>query len=46
MNCFASLPPVPLCEVVADVDSDHDYETVDDTLVTMVKNAQENVGFF
>ncbi|AWO96274.1 Hypothetical protein SMAX5B_012077 [Scophthalmus maximus] len=37
---------VPLCEVVADVDSDHDYETVDDTFVTMVKNAQENVGFF
>lgn len=37
---------VPLCSVAADVDSDHDYETVDETLVTMMKVAQENVMFY
>lgn len=30
----------------ADVDSDHDYETVDDTLVTMIKKAQEDIMFY
>nr|XP_046254966.1 protein THEMIS2 isoform X2 [Scatophagus argus] len=33
-------------DVAADVDSDHDYETVDDALVTMMKAAQENVMFY
>ncbi|XP_035527722.1 protein THEMIS2 [Morone saxatilis] len=37
---------VLVCEVEADVDSDHDYETVDDNLVTMMKAAQENVMFY
>uniref|UniRef100_UPI0037E88169 protein THEMIS2 n=1 Tax=Semicossyphus pulcher TaxID=241346 RepID=UPI0037E88169 len=37
---------VPLCEVEADVDSDHDYETVDDTLFEMMKKAQESVMFY
>ncbi|XP_070822788.1 protein THEMIS2 [Chaetodon trifascialis] len=37
---------VPLCSVAADVDSDHDYETVDESLVTMMKVAQENVMFY
>lgn len=38
--------PVSLCDVEPDVDSDHDYETVDDTLTTMLKKAQENVMFY
>ncbi|KAF1388204.1 hypothetical protein PFLUV_G00087770 [Perca fluviatilis] len=37
---------VPLGDVEADVDSDHDYETVDDTFTTMMKKAQENVMFY
>ncbi|TMS10841.1 Protein THEMIS2 [Larimichthys crocea] len=35
-----------LCDVAADVDSDHDYETVDESLMAMMKTAQENVQFF
>lgn len=27
-------------------DSDHDYETVDDTLAVMMKKAQENVMYY
>ncbi|XP_049440294.1 protein THEMIS2 [Epinephelus fuscoguttatus] len=34
------------CHVAADVDSDHDYETVDDSFVTMMKTAQENVMYY
>ncbi|XP_028280748.1 protein THEMIS2 [Parambassis ranga] len=30
-------------DVAADVDSDHDYESVDETLAVMMKTAQENV---
>lgn len=37
---------VPVCDVAADVDSDHDYESLDETLVTMMKTAQENVRFY
>ncbi|XP_041842903.1 protein THEMIS2 [Melanotaenia boesemani] len=37
---------VPLCDVPADVESDHDYEIVDDSLVSMVKTAQENAMFY
>ncbi|XP_070768559.1 protein THEMIS2 [Enoplosus armatus] len=37
---------VPLSDVAADVDSDHDYETVDETLVAMVTKAQENIVFY
>ncbi|XP_030250030.1 protein THEMIS2 [Sparus aurata] len=36
----------PSCEVEVDSDSDHDYETVDETLLSMVKAAQENVMFY
>lgn len=43
---YASLPPVQLCEVAPDVDSDHDYETVDDTLPALMRKAQENVMFY
>uniref|UniRef100_A0A3Q2TWH5 Thymocyte selection associated family member 2 n=1 Tax=Fundulus heteroclitus TaxID=8078 RepID=A0A3Q2TWH5_FUNHE len=32
--------------LTADVESDHDYETVDDSLVAMVKTAQESVPFY
>ncbi|KAK5861914.1 hypothetical protein PBY51_017352 [Eleginops maclovinus] len=35
-----------LHEVAADVDSDHDYETVDETFATILKNAQQNVMFY
>ncbi|XP_043973958.1 protein THEMIS2 [Gambusia affinis] len=35
-----------VCDVAADVESDHDYETVDETLVAVVKTAQENVMFY
>uniref|UniRef100_A0A3Q3JT28 CABIT domain-containing protein n=1 Tax=Monopterus albus TaxID=43700 RepID=A0A3Q3JT28_MONAL len=35
-----------LHDASADVDSDHDYETVDDTLVTMIKKAQEDIMFY
>ncbi|XP_074539908.1 protein THEMIS2 [Halichoeres trimaculatus] len=37
---------VSLPEVEADVDSDHDYETVDETLMDMMKTAQESVIFY
>ncbi|KAM6994745.1 protein THEMIS2 [Tautogolabrus adspersus] len=37
---------VPLCEVEADVDSDHDYETLDESLMEMMKTAQESIVFF
>ncbi|XP_023118206.2 protein THEMIS2 [Amphiprion ocellaris] len=37
---------VPLGDLEADVDSDHDYETVDDTFSVIVKKAQENVMFY
>ncbi|XP_035020070.1 protein THEMIS2 [Hippoglossus stenolepis] len=33
-------------KVAADVDSDHDYETVDEDLFTMIKESQENVKFY
>lgn len=32
--------------MATDVESDHDYETVDETLVAVVKTAQENVMFY
>ncbi|XP_047216251.1 protein THEMIS2 [Girardinichthys multiradiatus] len=35
-----------LCGVAADVDSDHDYETMDESLVAMVKTAEESVMFY
>ncbi|XP_071325957.1 protein THEMIS2 [Trachinotus anak] len=41
-----SMKKAPVSNVEADVDSDHDYETVDDNLATMVKKAQENVMFY
>ncbi|XP_040899870.1 protein THEMIS2 [Toxotes jaculatrix] len=41
-----SLKKEMLSEVAADVDSDHDYETVDDHLATMMKKAQENVMYY
>lgn len=44
--CTTASPPVPRNDVAADVDSDHDYETLDETLVTMMKKAQENVIFY
>ncbi|KAM7421243.1 hypothetical protein PAMA_015407 [Pampus argenteus] len=37
---------VSLTDVAADVDSDHDYEVVDETLAAMMKNAQENILFY
>lgn len=37
---------VSLTDVAADVDSDHDYELVDETLAAMMKKAQENVVFY
>uniref|UniRef100_A0A3P8S9A4 Thymocyte selection associated family member 2 n=1 Tax=Amphiprion percula TaxID=161767 RepID=A0A3P8S9A4_AMPPE len=37
---------MPLGDLEADVDSDHDYETVDDTFSVIVKKAQENVMFY
>lgn len=37
---------VPLGDVESDAESDHDYEIVEDTLVTMMKKAQENVIFY
>ncbi|KAI3361210.1 hypothetical protein L3Q82_013410 [Scortum barcoo] len=37
---------VPLCDVDADVDSDHDYETVDETLISVMRNAQESIIFY
>ncbi|XP_070692276.1 protein THEMIS2 [Pempheris klunzingeri] len=37
---------VSLHDVTADVDSDHDYETVDETLVEMMKTARENIMFY
>ncbi|XP_029928255.1 protein THEMIS2 [Myripristis murdjan] len=37
---------VTLCDVQADVDSDHDYEMVDETMADMVKRAQESVMFY
>lgn len=38
--------PVQLCDIKADEDSDHDYEIVDDSFSTMMKQAQENVMFY
>ncbi|XP_062279263.1 protein THEMIS2 [Scomber scombrus] len=35
-----------LSDIAADVDSDHDYEIVDETLSAMMKKAQENVLFY
>ncbi|KAJ4931387.1 hypothetical protein JOQ06_025684 [Pogonophryne albipinna] len=37
---------VHLPEITPDVDSDHDYETVDETFTTILKDAQENVMFY
>ncbi|KAF7226861.1 protein THEMIS2 isoform X1 [Nothobranchius furzeri] len=35
----------PTSDVTACVDSDHDYETLDESLASMVKSAQESVAF-
>ncbi|KAM3614808.1 uncharacterized protein V6R79_019218 [Siganus canaliculatus] len=37
---------VPPSNVAADVDSDHDYEDVNETLIETVRKAQENVMFY
>ncbi|KAM9852606.1 protein THEMIS2 [Aulostomus maculatus] len=37
---------VPVCDVQTDVDSDHEYEHVDQTLSSMVKNTPENFIFW
>nr|XP_019948307.1 PREDICTED: protein THEMIS2 [Paralichthys olivaceus]XP_019948308.1 PREDICTED: protein THEMIS2 [Paralichthys olivaceus]XP_019948309.1 PREDICTED: protein THEMIS2 [Paralichthys olivaceus] len=37
---------VSIKTAVADVDSDHDYETVDDSLLTMMQESQNNVKFY
>ncbi|XP_030013953.1 protein THEMIS2 isoform X2 [Sphaeramia orbicularis] len=34
------------CDATADVDSDHDYEDMNDELAEMVRKAQENVAFY
>ncbi|XP_023256872.1 protein THEMIS2 [Seriola lalandi dorsalis] len=41
-----SLKIAAVCDIVADEDSDHDYEMVDDNFATMMKKAQENVMFY
>lgn len=33
-------------DLSADLDSDHDYETINETLVSVVKKAQEDVMFY
>lgn len=33
-------------DVPVDLDSDHDYETVDETLVNVVRKAQENILYY
>ncbi|XP_034731100.1 protein THEMIS2 [Etheostoma cragini] len=38
--------PLDAADVAADVESDHDYETVDETFTTMMKKAQENIMFY
>lgn len=43
---YAYFPPVQPSGVAADVDSDHDYELVDDTLAAMMKTAQESVMYY
>lgn len=43
---YPSFPPVLLSDVTADVESDHDYEIMDDTLAAMMKQAQESVLFY
>lgn len=43
---YLSSPPASLSDVAADVESDHDYEIVDETLSAMMKSAQENVRFY
>ncbi|KAM4581501.1 protein THEMIS2 [Odontesthes bonariensis] len=35
-----------LYDMSADVDSDHDYESMDESLVSMVKTAQEHIVFY
>nr|XP_040020382.1 protein THEMIS2 [Gasterosteus aculeatus aculeatus] len=35
-----------VCQLTADEDSDHDYETLDDSFVTVVKKANESVCFY
>ncbi|KAK1895454.1 Protein THEMIS2 [Dissostichus eleginoides] len=37
---------VHLPEIAPDVDSDHDYEIVDETFATILKDAQDNVMFY
>ncbi|KAM7383172.1 hypothetical protein PAMP_002845 [Pampus punctatissimus] len=41
-----TMKKVSLTDVAADVESDHDYELVDETLAAMMKNAQENILFY
>lgn len=41
-----SIIKVSVSDVEADVDSDHDYETVDDSFTTLMKTAQENAMFY
>ncbi|XP_018554090.1 protein THEMIS2 [Lates calcarifer] len=41
-----SMKKVQPSGVAADVDSDHDYELVDDTLAAMMKTAQESVMYY
>lgn len=38
-------PELPL-DLSADLDSDHDYETINETFVSVVKKAQEDVMFY
>lgn len=45
-KCVLFVFPVLLCAAEANVESDHDYEDVDDTLKSMLKNAQENVMYY
>ncbi|XP_029959086.1 protein THEMIS2 [Salarias fasciatus] len=41
-----SMKKVSLCEVAADVDSDHDYELVEDTLSAMMRSAPDAAMFY
>ncbi|KAM9310186.1 protein THEMIS2 [Pholidichthys leucotaenia] len=45
-NTYVKMEEQKKVALDADVDSDHDYEIVDDTLVAMMKAAQENVMFY
>ncbi|XP_034408931.1 protein THEMIS2 [Cyclopterus lumpus] len=41
-----SVTKVKLCEFGENVDSDHDYETFDETFAVIVKKAQEDIMFY